>query len=132
GGDELNLMRPGVNYGWPAITYGIDYSGATISPYTSLPGMEQPLTYWDPSIAPSGMTLYQGELFPEWQGDLFLTSLRFKNVYRVDMQDGTPGDQQTLFSDIKERLRDIRKAPDGSLYILAEGENGTIWQVLRK
>ena len=90
------------------------------------------MTYWDPSIAPSGMTLYQGELFPEWQGDLFLTSLRFKNVYRVDMQDGTPGDQQTLFSDIKERLRDIRTAPDGSLYILAEGENGTIWQVLRK
>ena len=132
GGDELNLMRPGVNYGWPAITYGIDYSGATISPYTSLPGMEQPLTYWDPSIAPSGMTLYQGELFPEWQGDLFLTSLRFKNVYRVDMQDGTPGDQQTMFSDIKERLRDIRTAPDGSLYILAEGENGTIWLVLRK
>ena len=132
GGDELNLMRPGVNYGWPAITYGIDYSGATISPYTSLPGMEQPLTYWDPSIAPSGMTLYQGELFPEWQGDLFLTSLKFKNVYRVDMHDGTPGDQQTLFSNIKERLRDIRTAPDGSLYILSEGENGSIWQVLRK
>ena len=132
GGDELNLMRPGVNYGWPAITYGIDYSGAKISPYTSLPGMEQPLTYWDPSIAPSGMTLYQGDMFPEWQGDLFMTSLRFKNVYQIDMQDGKPGAQQTLFEDINERLRDIRTAPDGSLYILAEGENGAIWQVLRK
>lgn len=132
GGDELNLMRPGVNYGWPAITHGIDYSGAKISPYTALPGMEQPLTYWDPSIAPSGMTVYQGDMFPEWQGDIFMTSLRFHNVYHIDMNDGLPGAQQTLFEEINERLRDIRTAPDGSLYILAEGENGTIWQVLRK
>ena len=94
--------------------------------------MEQPSTYWDPSIAPSGMTLYQGDMFPEWQGDLFMTSLRFKNVYQIDMQDGKPSAQQTLFEDINERLRDIRTAPDGSLYILAEGENGAIWQVLRK
>jgi len=78
------------------------------------------------------MALYQGEMFPEWQGDLFLTSLRFKNVYHINMQDGLPGEQKTLFADIKERLRDIRTAPDGSLYILAEGKNGTIWQVLRK
>ncbi|EJW20635.1 hypothetical protein IMCC14465_15220 [alpha proteobacterium IMCC14465] len=132
GGDELNLIRPRVNYGWPAITYGIDYSGAKISPYTALPGMEQPLTYWDPSIAPSGMTLYQGAMFPEWQGDLFMTSLRFKNVYHVDMQDGLPAQQKTLFGEINQRLRDIRTAPDGSLYILAEGNKGAIWQVLRK
>ena len=71
-------------------------------------------------------------MFPEWQGDLFMTSLRFKNVYQVEMQDGQPGTQQTLFEDINERLRDIRTAPDGSLYILAEGKSGTIWQVLRK
>lgn len=132
GGDELNLLEAGRNYGWPAITYGIDYSGATISPYTSLPGMEQPLTYWDPSIAPSGMTLYDGEMFPEWQGDLFITSLRFRHVRHVEMEDGRPVAQKTVFETIGERLRDIRTAPDGSLYILAEGDSGSIWQVLRK
>ena len=131
GGDELNLITPGKNYGWPAITYGIDYSGAIVSPYTEWPGMEQPLVYWTPSIAPSGMTLYRGELFPQWQGDIFVTSLVFNNVHRVTRsEDGSYQKAETLFGKIGNRLRDIRTGPDGMLYILAEGAPGSIWRVV--
>ena len=75
GGDEINILKPGINFGWPAITYGVNYSGAIISPYTEAPGMEQPIHYWVPSIAPSGMAFYYGEKFPDWRGDLFVLSL---------------------------------------------------------
>ena len=128
GGDELNLIERGRNYGWPAITWGLDYSGAKISPYTALPGMEQPLRHWTPSIAPSGMTLYDGDLFPMWRGDLFITSLVFRDVWRVDMDDGVVRGEERLFGELGERLRDIRTGPDGALYILAE-ESGRLIRV---
>ena len=121
GGDELNIIEPAKNYGWPAITYGIDYSGLRISPYTSHEGMEQPLEYWDPSFGPSGMTVYRGDAFPDWDGDIFMTSLVFNHVIRVDMDGRVSGAQQILFDEIGERLRDIRTGPDGALYILSEG-----------
>ena len=125
GGDELNLIEPGRNYGWPLATHGLDYSGARISPYTSYPNTENPALYWSPSIAPAGMTHYDGSLFPAWRGDLFLTSLLDKNVVRVDMQDGKPQKQEILFTELDARVRDIRTAPDGALYILTEGEPGS-------
>ncbi len=130
GGDEVNVIEPGRNYGWPVITYGRDYSGAIISPYTEKEGMEQPLVYWVPSIAPSGMTLYGGDLFPAWKGDLLVSALAGMHVRRVDLDgDGRVAGQEELFRDLGLRIRDVRTAPDGSLYLLTDGEGGKVIRV---
>ncbi len=136
GGDELNIIEAGNNYGWPAITLGQDYNSAQISPYTYYEGMEQPIHHWTPSIAPSGMALYRGDAFPAWRGDIFVTSLTFNKVVRVDMA-GKKGQkvkgESDIFTEIGERLRDIRVGRDGLLYILSEGHErhpgGKIWRV---
>ncbi len=120
GGDEVNIIRPGANYGWPAITYGIDYSGAIISELTEAPGMEQPVIYWDPSIAPSGMTFYSGSFFPQWDGDLFVGALRGTHLRRLELEGDTVVAQEALLNDLGERIRDVRQGPDGYLYILTD------------
>ncbi len=121
GGDEVNLIQAGKNYGWPLITYSKDYSGATISPWTHRKGLEQPLWQWTPSIGPSGMAIYQGALFPQWRGDLFVTSLVFGRVERLDLKGGkVVGRPEILFDDLDRRLRDVRIGPDGAIYLLAE------------
>ena len=132
GGDELNLIEAGKNYGWPVATYGIDYSGARISPYTSYEGTKQPLLDWTPSIGPSGMTIYDGAQFPDWQGDIFVSSLIYSKIIHIDMVDGAPQRQSDMFSEIGDRLRDIRTGADGALYILSEGDNGKLWRVSRR
>ena len=132
GGDELNLIEAGKNYGWPVATYGIDYSGARISPYTSYEGTKQPLLDWTPSIGPSGMTIYDGTQFPDWQGDIFVSSLIYSKIIHIDMVDGAPQRQSDMFSEIGDRLRDIRTGADGALYILSEGDNGKLWRVSRR
>ncbi|WP_116368103.1 PQQ-dependent sugar dehydrogenase [Parahaliea mediterranea] len=129
GGDELNRLQAGNNYGWPAITYGVDYSGAYVSPYTQLPGMEQPLHYWVPSIAPSGMAWYGGARFPEWRGDLFIGALVDKEVRRLEMKDGRVVAEMPLFAELGERIRDVYAAPDGYLYLLTDSENGALVRV---
>lgn len=129
GGDELNLIEPGKNYGWPAITHGIDYSGAQISPYKELPGMEQPVVYWVPSIAPSGMSYYDGELFPEWRGDLFISALAEKSVRRLHLEEGVVVSQEVLFEDLGQRIRDVRSGPDGALYLLTDSSQGKVLKV---
>lgn len=118
GGDELNLIHAGVNYGWPAITFGVDYSGATISPFTEWQGMAQPVHYWSPSIAPSGLTVYEGDLFPAWQGELFIGALVNKEVRRLKISDGKVVDEEALFGELDARIRDVRTGPDGTLYVL--------------
>lgn len=118
GGDELNLISPGVNYGWPAITHGVDYSGAQISPYTEWEGMAQPVWQWTPSIAPSGLAIYSGDLFPAWKGDLFVGALVDREVRRLDLVAGEVVGEEILFSELAARVRDIRNGPDGALYIL--------------
>jgi glucose/arabinose dehydrogenase len=118
GGDELNRIEAGVNYGWPAITYGLDYNGAIISPYTEWEGMAQPEHYWVPSIAPSGLAIYEGDLFPEWKGDLFVGALVNREVRRLDLVNGEVVAEETLFSELDDRIRDVRSGPDGALYIL--------------
>ena len=130
GGDEINLIEAGKNYGWPKITYGIDYNGSQISPYTELPGLEQPLVYWDPSIAPSGMTLYQGELFPGWQGSLLVSALAGKEVRRVELKGNTAGEQESLFTELGERFRDVRTGPDGAVYLLTDSPSGQLLRVV--
>ena len=128
GGDEVNILKPGANYGWPAITYGIDYSGAIISDQTEAPGMEQPVVYWDPSIAPSGMVFYDGDRFPNWQGDLFVGALVQTHLRRLELDGDRVVKQEVLLEDLGERIRDVRVGPDGYLYVLTDSSDG---QVLR-
>jgi glucose/arabinose dehydrogenase len=132
GGDEINLIKPGHNYGWPVITYGVDYSGEKIGVGTSKPGMDQPVYYWDPSIAPSGMAFYTGDLFPQWKGNLFVGALKFKQVRRLVMKGDKVVGEETLLADLGERIRDIRQGPDGALYILTDNEKGRILKLVPK
>ena len=130
GGDEVNRIEPGANYGWPIATHGIDYSGALISPYSSRPGMIDPGLVWTPSIAPSGMTLYRGEQFPDWDGDLLVTALVDRHVRRIDLNGDRIVGQETLFEEIGQRLRDIRTGPNGALYILTDANPGQVLRVI--
>lgn len=131
GGDELNVILPGRNYGWPVISYGKDYSRALITPYTEHEGMEQPLLQWTPSIAPAGMTLYDGALFPQWRRSFFVAALAEESVRRVPLQEGrVPGVQDTLFTELEQRIRDIRTGPDGALYLVTDEADGQLIRVL--
>ena len=129
GGDEVNIIAAGLNYGWPVVTKGLDYSGARISPFTEYPGMQQPWVDWTPSIAPSGMVAYYGSMFEVLMGDLLTTSLKFKQVYWLQLNGNQVVQQTTLFSEIGERLRDIRVHPDGSLYLLTDAADGKILRI---
>ncbi|MCL4105323.1 UNVERIFIED_CONTAM: hypothetical protein GTU68_055454 [Idotea baltica] len=126
GGDEVNMIRKGANYGWPIISYGRHYSGRKIGEGTQKTGMMQPAHYWDPSIAPSGMLIYSGTLWPEWRGDFFVGSLKFDYISRLDGDD--LGEAEQLQSDQTNRVRDIREAPDGSIWFISVGE-GTIYRI---
>lgn len=117
GGDELNLLRAGANYGWPVITHGIEYSGAPIAETTHRDGMEQPVTFWTPSLGVCGMNFYAGDLFPRWKNNLFLASLSAEEVRRLEVRDGRVVDQEILFKNIG-RVRHVIAGPDGALYVL--------------
>ena len=129
GGDELNHIVAGKNYGWPAITYGVDYSGAVISPFTEADGMEQPLNYWVPSIGPSGLAIYRGDLFPEWQDDLLLGSLINEEMRRLKLDGDTVVTDEAIIPEIKGRVRDVRVLNDGS--IVAVTDEGDVFHVSR-
>ena len=127
GGDELNIIVARRNYGWPVITYGMDYSGAYVSPYTQRPGLEQPMIYWTPSIAPSGLAMYRGDKFPAWRGDLFVGALAFRHLRRVHLDEhGNVVDQEQLLNDLNWRIRDVRAAPDGYLYVCTDENDGRV------
>lgn len=126
GGDEVNVLKPGANYGWPAITFGVDYSGATISERTEAPGMERPILYWVPSIAPSGMDFYQGNRIPQWRGDLFVGALAARELRRIDLEGGRIVGQESLLAERKERIREVRNGPDGFLYLLTDAADGKL------
>ena len=119
GGDELNIIEGGKNYGWPIITYGVNYSGSQITPNTAMAGMEQPVTYWVPSIAPSGMAFLTGDTYAGWDGDLFIGSLKFQRVYRLVLDGQKVVHQESLLNGIG-RVRAIEQGPDGFLYIAVE------------
>jgi aldose sugar dehydrogenase len=127
GGDELNLILARKNYGWPVITYGMDYSGAYVSPYVARAGLEQPVIYWTPSIAPSGLAIYHGDKFPAWNGDLFVGALAFKHLRRVHLDaDGNVLSQEQLLKDKQWRIRDVRVSPDGYLYVSTDEDDGRV------
>ena len=129
GGDELNHIEAGDNYGWPAITYGVDYSGAVISPYTEAEGMQQPLQYWVPSIGPSGLAIYRGKMFPEWQGDLLLGSLINEEMRRLQLRGNEVTEDEAIFQEIKGRVRDVRVLSDGSIVALTD--EGDVFHINR-
>jgi aldose sugar dehydrogenase len=121
GGDELNIIARGHNYGWPAITYGINYNGTTISKYTARNGMDQPIVHWTPSISPSGLTIYAGDRFPEWRGNVFLGALSGLNLRRLELRGGRVAHEEVLVLRRPQRIRDVRQGPDGCLYVLTDG-----------
>ncbi|WP_264213573.1 PQQ-dependent sugar dehydrogenase [Leisingera thetidis] len=128
GGDEVNRVRKGANYGWPVISYGRHYSGARIGEGSAKPGMEQPEWYWDPSIAPSGMMIYSGRMWPAWRGDIFVGSLKFDYISRLS---GTAlKEVEQLRSGETGRIRDVQEAPDGSIWFASETE-GAIFRLAR-
>ncbi|WP_407294467.1 PQQ-dependent sugar dehydrogenase [Stutzerimonas zhaodongensis] len=129
GGDEINLIEAGANYGWPLATFGLDYTGAQVSPFQSQPDTVAPLLHWTPSIAPSALAIYDGDLFPDWQGDLFNAALAAKEVRRVRLIDGKVAEQETLFAELDERIRDVQAGPDGAIYLLTDGPEGRLLKV---
>jgi len=130
GGDEVNIITAGNNYGWPATSYGVNYSGAIITPFTQAPGITDPIHYWVPSIAPSGMTHYTGEAFPAWRGNLFIGALVNQDVRRLILENDKVVKEEIMFSEIGERIRDIRMGPKGNLYILTDNGRGKIIRVV--
>lgn len=132
GGDELNQPEAEKNYGWPVVSYGRHYSGLPIGKGTGAPGYEQPKYYWDPSIAPSGMDVYEGSMFPEWQGDFLVAALSFQLIARLERNGaGDIMSEERLFEGAFGRLRDVEVAPDGSLWLLTDERNGRIIRISR-
>lgn len=132
GGDEVNVLKAGANYGWPVASKGLDYSGATISPYRTYKGMEDGLLVWVPSIAPSGLAVYRGPMFPEWNGDLLVGALVDREVRRVRLSpDGKVLGQESLLKELGARIRDVRVAPDGSLWVTTDDPAGKVIRVSR-
>ncbi len=126
GGDELNRLKSGGNYGWPITTHGIEYTGETISDRTEAPGIESPVVVWTPSIAPSSLALYLGKRYPQWNGDFFAGALIAQHLRRVRLKDGKAVEQEVMLKDLKERIRAVRQGPDGYLYLLTDNPNGRL------
>ena len=126
GGDELNKIEPGRNYGWPVISYGMEYGRRPIGEGAQKMGMEQPVYYWDPVISPSSLMFYSGDLFPQWKGNAFVTSLSQAHLVRLVMDGDRVSGEERLLADRRERLRQVQQAPDGALYVLTDGKEGKL------
>jgi glucose/arabinose dehydrogenase len=129
GGDEVNIIGKGKNYGWPVIGYGIDYNGEKIHDSTSRDGMEQPIKYWVPSIAPSGMTFYTAKLFSKWTGSMFIGALAGAMLVRLTLNGNAVTGEERLLQNLNERIRDVRQGPDGALWLLTDNSAGRILRV---
>jgi len=132
GGDEINIIEKGKNYGWPVIGYGIDYNGARIHESTHKQGMEQPLKYWVPSIAPSGMAFYTGSLLPGWRGNVFVGALVGQLLVRLEVDGDKVGKEERLLQGLRERIRDVRDGPDGALWLATDSSSGRILRITPK
>jgi glucose/arabinose dehydrogenase len=130
GGDELNLVEKGKNYGWPVQAYGEEYSGDPIATAATVrDGMEQPIYYWDPVIAPSGAQFYTGDVFPAWRNSLFVGSMKDKMLVRLTLENDRVTGEEHLLTDRKQRVRDVRQGPDGVLYLVTDQKNGELWKI---
>jgi glucose/arabinose dehydrogenase len=131
GGDEVNIIEKGANYGWPVISYGTHYSGASIGVGTSKDGMKQPHYFWDPSIAPSGMAFYTGDKYPEWKGNVFVGALKFREIHRLILDDaGEVTAEEVVVQNLRQRIRAIRQSPDGDLYFLTDSRQGRLMRLV--
>ncbi len=126
GGDEVNIPQKGKNYGWPVISYGVHYSGQKIGEGSAKPGLEQPVYYWDPSIAPSGMAFYTGDKFPAWRGSILVGALKSKLVSRLETNGNKVTGEERMLQNLGERIRDVRQGPDGLVYLLTDSQQGRI------
>jgi len=123
GGDELNLIKRGGNYGWPTISRGLDYPGTPLlKGEVARPGMEQPVYYWDPVIGPSGLAIYDGKAFPAWKGDLLVGGLRGAGVYRLTLKNNRVVSEEPILADLRYRVRDVRVGPEGAVYVVTDGD----------
>jgi glucose/arabinose dehydrogenase len=130
GGDELNRIERGRNYGWPEVAYGTEYSGMPIpDAVTAREGTEQPVYYWDPVIAPSGMQFYTGDAFPAWRGNLFVGGMRATSLVRLTLEGDRVIGEEHLLTDRGQRIRDVRQGPDGALYVVTDAANGELWKL---
>jgi len=130
GGDEINVIAKGKNYGWPLVSYGINYDGSKVGTgRQQAAGIEDPVWHWTPSIAPSGMTFYTGDLFPAWKGNLFNGALKFQLLSRIEIKDGKALKEERLLQGLNERIRDVRQGPDGALYLLTDNNDGRILRI---
>ena len=133
GGDEVNILQAGKNYGWPLQSFGEEYSGQPVATAeTTRPGMVDPIYYWDPVIAPSGAEFYSGAMFPEWRGNLFVGGLAAKRLVRLVIENDRVVGEEHLLADRGKRVRDVRQGPDGALYIATDEANGEVWRVTRR
>ena len=131
GGDEINIPQPGKNYGWPVISFGVNYDGTPVgSGKAEMPGMEQPIKYWVPSIAPSGMAFYGGDLFPAWKGSLFVGALAGQMLVRLSLDGDKVTGEERLLQGLRERIRDVRAGPDGAIYLATDNSAGRILKVV--
>ena len=129
GGDELNFPQSGRNYGWPVITYGVDYSGARIGEGTEKAGMEQPVYYWDPVIAPSGLIFYTGDAIPGWKGSIVIGSMTPGALVRLTMQDGRVVKEERYLQELRQRFRDVQQGPDGLIYVVTDHDDGQLLRI---
>ena len=131
GGDEINILESGRNYGWPAISYGINYDGTPVSASTHAEGMEQPIWFWDPSIAPSAMAFYEGTEFPDWQGDLLIGALAGEQLVRFEVEGDRIISTEEMLTGLGERIREVTVAPDGHVYLLTDSREGRVLRLDR-
>jgi len=136
GGDEINIIEAGRNYGWPLATFGLDYDGFPFTEETEGEGLEQPFMYWIPSIAISGISVYQGEAFPRWQGNVFVGAMimgrtpKTGHIQRITFSDeGVPLVREPILVDLHQRIRDVRPGPDGHLYVLTDQNPGAVLKI---
>ena len=130
GGDEINIIDKGKNYGWPMVSYGLNYNGTPVGEgKAQAQGMADPVWHWTPSIAPSGMAFYTGDLFPGWKGSLFNGALKFMLVSRLELKGDSVIKEERMLQGLKERIRDVRQGPDGALYLLTDNADGRILRV---
>ena len=129
GGDELNRIEKGKNYGWAEVGYGVEYSGSPLPGPTARAGTEQPVYYWDAVIAPSGAQFYTGDAFPAWRGNLFIGALKEQRLVRLSIQNGRVTGEEHLLADRRRRIRDVKQGPDGALYVVTDDTSGELWRI---